>query len=185
MPVEIPSMSIMLHRSWWVLLLRGAAAIIFGVLTWMQPAASAAALVLVFGAYVFVDGLPGIYTAIKSRQQSRHWWVVLLWGLTGVVVGVLTVINPAITALVLTIYIGVWALMTGVLQIVAALRLRKEIQGEWVLVLGGLLSVLFGIFVLMQPGAGMMAMLWVLATYAVIFGVLMVILAFKIKKFTA
>ena len=100
MPVEIPSMSIMLHRSWWVLLLRGAAAIIFGVLTWMQPAASAAALVLVFGAYVFVDGLLGIYTAIKSRQQSRHWWVVLLWGLTGVVVGVLTVINPAITALV-------------------------------------------------------------------------------------
>ena len=185
MPVEIPSMSIMLHPSWWVLLLRGAAAIIFGVLTWMQPAASAAALVLVFGAYVFVDGLLGIYTAIKSRQQSRHWWVVLLWGLTGVVVGVLTVINPAITALVLTIYIGVWALMTGVLQIVAALRLRKEIQGEWVLVLGGLLSVLFGIFVLMQPGAGMMAMLWVLATYAVIFGVLMVILAFKIKKFTA
>ena len=185
MPVEIPSMSIMLHRSWWVLLLRGAAAIIFGVLTWMQPAASAAALVLVFGAYVFVDGLLGIYTAIKSRHQSRHWWVVLLWGLTGVVVGVLTVVNPAITALVLTIYIGVWALMTGVLQIVAALRLRKEIQGEWVLVLGGLLSVLFGIFVLMQPGAGMMAMLWVLATYAVIFGVLMVILAFKIKKFTA
>ena len=83
MPVEIPSMSIMLHRSWWVLLLRGAAAIIFGVLTWMQPAASAAALVLVFGAYVFVDGLLGIYTAIKSRQQSRHWWVVLLWGLLG------------------------------------------------------------------------------------------------------
>jgi len=185
MPVEIPSMSIMLHRSWWVLLLRGAAAIIFGVLTWMQPAASAAALVLVFGAYVFVDGLLGIYTAIKSRHQSRHWWVVLLWGLTGVVVGVLTVVNPAITALVLTIYIGVWALMTGVLQIVAALRLRKEIEGEWLLVLGGLLSVLFGIFVLMQPGAGMMAMLWVLATYAVIFGVLMVILAFKIKKFTA
>ena len=185
MPIEIPSMSIMLHRTWWVLLLRGVAAIIFGVLTWMQPAASAAALVLVFGAYVFVDGLLGIYAAIKSRKESRHWWLVLLWGLTGVVVGVLTAINPAMTALVLTIYIGVWALMTGVLQIVAALRLRKEIQGEWVLVLGGLLSLLFGIFVLAQPGAGMMAMLWVLATYAVIFGVLMVILAFKIKKVTA
>ena len=185
MPVEIPSMSIMLHRSWWVLLLRGAAAIIFGVLTWMQPVASAAALVLVFGAYVFVDGLLGIYTAIKSRKESRHWWLVLLWGLTGVIVGVLTAINPAVTALVLTIYIGVWALMTGVLQIVAALRLRKEIDGEWILVLGGLLSVLFGIFVLAQPGAGLMAMLWVLATYAVIFGVLMVILAFKIKKVTA
>ena len=101
------------------------------------------------------------------------------------IVGVLTAINPAVTALVLTIYIGVWALITGVLQIVAALRLRKEIDGEWILVLGGLLSVLFGIFVLAQPGAGLMAMLWVLATYAVIFGVLMVILAFKIKKVTA
>ena len=185
MAVDIPSMSVMLRRSWWVLLLRGAAAIVFGVLTWMQPAASAAALVLIFGAYVFVDGVLGVYSAIKSRNESRHWWMVLLWGLTGVVFGVLTVINPAITALVLTIYIGVWALMTGVLQIVAALRLRKEIDGEWILVLGGLLSVLFGIFVLAQPGAGLMAMLWVLATYAVIFGVLMVILAFKIKKVTA
>lgn len=182
MAVDIPSMSVMLRRSWWVLLLRGAAAIVFGVLTWMQPAASAAALVLIFGAYVFVDGVLGVYSAIKSRNESRHWWMVLLWGLTGVVFGVLTVINPAITALVLTIYIGVWALITGVVEIVAALRLRKEIEGEWLLVLGGLISVLFGAFVLAQPGAGMMAMLWVIATYAVIFGVLMVLLAFKVKK---
>ena len=182
MAVDIPSMSVMLRRSWWVLLLRGAAAIVFGVLTWMQPAASAAALVLIFGAYVFVDGVLGVYSAIKSRNESRHWWMVLLWGLTGVVFGVLTVINPGITALVLTIYIGVWALITGVVEIVAALRLRKEIEGEWLLVLGGLISVLFGAFVLAQPGAGMMAMLWVIATYAVIFGVLMVLLAFKVKK---
>ncbi|RGE46775.1 HdeD family acid-resistance protein [Comamonas testosteroni] len=182
MAVDIPSMSVMLRRSWWVLLLRGVAAIVFGVLTWMQPAASAAALVLIFGAYVFLDGVLGVYSAIKSRNESRHWWMVLLWGLTGVVFGVLTVINPAITALVLTIYIGVWALITGVVEIVAALRLRKEIEGEWLLVLGGLISVLFGAFVLAQPGAGMMAMLWVIATYAVIFGVLMVLLAFKVKK---
>lgn len=182
MAVDIPSMSVMLRRSWWVLMLRGVAAIVFGVLTWMQPAASAAALVLIFGAYVFVDGVLGVFSAIKSRNESRHWWMVLLWGLTGVVFGVLTVINPAITALVLTIYIGVWALITGVVEIVAALRLRKEIEGEWLLVLGGLISVLFGAFVLAQPGAGMMAMLWVIATYAVIFGVLMVLLAFKVKK---
>lgn len=182
MTVEIPSMSVMLRRSWWVLLLRGVAAIVFGVLTWMQPVASAAALVLIFGAYVFVDGLLGVYSAFKSRNESRHWWVLLLWGLTGIVFGVLTVINPAITALVLTIYIGVWALITGVVEIVAALRLRKEIEGEWLLILGGLISVVFGIFLLVQPGAGMMALLWVIATYAVIFGVLMVILAFKVKK---
>ncbi|MEG0447539.1 MAG: DUF308 domain-containing protein, partial [Comamonas sp.] len=100
----------------------------------------------------------------------------------GVAVGVMTVINPAITGLVLTMYIAIWALVTGVLQILVAIRLRKEIQGEWVLILGGLISVLFGGFVLAQPAAGMMAMLWVLAAYAVVFGVLMVILAFKFRK---
>lgn len=182
MPTTLPSLSAMLQRSWWALLLRGLAAIAFGLLTWLQPAASAAALLLVFGIYVFVDGVLGVYTAIRSRGASRYWWVVLLWGLTGVVVGVLTVLNPVVTAWVLTIYIGAWALITGLMQIIAAVRLRKEIQGEWVLVLSGLVSVLFGGLVLAQPGAGMMAMLWLLATYAVVFGLLMVILAFKVKK---
>lgn len=182
MPTTLPSLSAMLQRSWWALLLRGLAAIAFGLLTWLQPAASAAALLLVFGIYVLVDGVLGVYTAIRSRGASRYWWVVLLWGLTGVVVGVLTVLNPVVTAWVLTIYVGAWALITGLMQIIAAVRLRKEIQGEWVLVLSGLVSVLFGGLVLAQPGAGMMAMLWLLATYAVVFGLLMVILAFKVKK---
>jgi uncharacterized membrane protein HdeD (DUF308 family) len=175
-------MSVMFRRNWWALLLRGLAAIVFGVLTWLQPAASAAALVLVFGIYVLVDGVLAIISSFQSRQESRHWWVVLIWGLISAVVGLLMLFQPAVTALVMTIYIGVWALMTGVMEIVAAMRLRKEIQGEWLLILGGLISVLFGIFVLMQPAAGMMAMLWVLATYAVVFGVLMVILAFKVRR---
>jgi uncharacterized membrane protein HdeD (DUF308 family) len=124
-------LSTILHRTWWVLLLRGLVAIAFGVLTWAQPAVSLAALVLTFGAFTFVDGLLGVYSAIQGRDQMRHWWVLLLWGLAGVVVGVLTVVAPGVLA---------------------------------------------------QPGAGMMAMLWVLATYAVIFGVLMVLLSFKLKK---
>lgn len=182
MTADIASMSVMFRRNWWVLLLRGIAAIVFGVLTWMQPAASAAALVLVFGVYVLVDGVLGIFTAFKSRGESRHWWVVLLWGAISALVGVLMLFQPVTAALVITIYVGVWAVMTGGMEIVAAIRLRKEIQGEWLLILGGAISVLFGIFVLIQPAAGMMAMLWVLATYAVIFGVLMVILSFKVKK---
>jgi uncharacterized membrane protein HdeD (DUF308 family) len=137
-------LSTILHRTWWVLLLRGLVAIAFGVLTWAQPAVSLAALVLTFGAFTFVDGLLGVYSAIQGRDQMRHWWVLLLWGLAGVVVGVLTVVAPGVTALVMTLYIGACALV--------------------------------------QPGAGMMAMLWVLATYAVIFGVLMVLLSFKLKK---
>ena len=182
MTTALPSLTTMLQRSWWVLLVRGLAAIVFGVLTWMQPAASAVALLVIFGAYVLVDGVLGVYGAIKTRHQSSHWWVMLIWGLAGVIVGVLTVINPAITGLVLTIYIGVWAVVTGVMQIIAAMRLRKEIEGEWLLVLSGLLSVVFGGFVLSQPMAGMMAMVWVIATYAVIFGVLMILLAFRVKK---
>ena len=182
MTTALPSLSTMLQRSWWVLLVRGLAAIVFGVLTWMQPAASAVALLVIFGAYVLVDGALGVYGAIKNRNQSSHWWVMLIWGLAGVIVGVLTFINPAITGLVLTIYIGVWAVVTGVMQIIAAMRLRKEIEGEWLLVLSGLLSVVFGGFVLSQPMAGMMAMVWVIATYAVIFGVLMILLAFRVKK---
>lgn len=179
---NLASMSVMFRRNWWALLLRGLAAIVFGVLTWLQPAASAAALVLVFGVYVLVDGVLAIFSAFQSRKESSHWWVVLIWGLISAVVGLLMLFQPAITALVMTIYIGVWALMTGVMEVVAAIRLRKEIQGEWLLILGGLISVLFGIFVLMQPAAGMMAMLWALATYAVVFGALMVVLAFKVKN---
>ncbi|MDR0224840.1 MAG: HdeD family acid-resistance protein [Burkholderiaceae bacterium] len=180
--MRLNPLSTILHRTWWVLLLRGLVAIAFGVLTWAQPVVSLTALILTFGAFTFVDGLLGVYSAIRGRDQMRHWRVLLLWGLAGVVVGVLTAVAPGITALVMALYIGAWALVTGVLQIVAAVRLRKEIEGEWLLVLGGLLSVVFGGFVLAQPGAGMMAMLWVLAAYAVVFGVLMVLLAFKLKK---
>jgi uncharacterized membrane protein HdeD (DUF308 family) len=175
-------LSILLHRTWWVLLLRGLVAIAFGVLTFAQPGVSLVALMLTFGAFTFADGILGMYAAIRGRGLSGHWWVLLLWGLVGVVVGVLTVVAPAVTALVMTIYIAAWALVTGVMQIIAALRLRKEIRGEWLLVLGGAMSVLFGGFVLAQPGAGMMAMLWVLALYAVLLGLVMVLLAFKVKK---
>lgn len=175
-------LSTLLHRSWWVLLLRGVVAIVFGLLTWMQPAISLAALMLTFGVFVLVDGALGVYTAIRGRERMHHWWVVLLWGVVGVVVGVLTVIAPGVTAFVMTIYIAVWALVTGVLEIIAAVRLRKEIEGEWLLIAGGVISVVFGGFVLAQPAAGMMAILWVLAAYAMVFGVIMVLLALKLRK---
>ncbi|WP_370678916.1 HdeD family acid-resistance protein [Comamonas sp. GB3 AK4-5] len=175
-------LSILLHRTWWVLLLRGLVAIAFGVLTFAQPGVSLVALMLTFGVFTFVDGILGMYAAIRGRGLGGHWWVLMLWGLVGVIVGVLTVVAPAVTALVMTIYIAAWALVTGVMQIIAALRLRKEIRGEWLLVLGGAMSVLFGGFVLAQPGAGMMAMLWVLALYAVLLGLVMVLLAFKVRK---
>lgn len=171
-----------LGRNWWLLLLRGLVAIVFALLTWAQPGVSLAALVLVFGIYVLADGLLGVWSAIAKRRDNRHWWVLLLWGLVGIVVGVMTFIMPGITGLVLLMYIAAWAMITGVLQIVAAIRLRKEIKGEWLMILSGLVSVAFGVLLFLQPGAGALAVAWIIAAYAFIFGVLMVLLAFKVRK---
>ena len=171
-----------LGRNWWLLLVRGLVAIVFALLTWAQPGVSLAALVLVFGIYVLADGLLGVWSAIAKRRDNRHWWLLLLWGLVGIVVGVMTFIMPGITGLVLLMYIAAWAVITGVLQIVAAIRLRKEIKGEWLLILSGLVSVAFGVLLFLQPGAGALAVAWSIAAYAFIFGVLMVLLAFKVRK---
>ena len=171
-----------LGRNWWLLLVRGLVAIVFALLTWAQPGVSLAALVLVFGIYVLADGLLGVWSAIAKRRDNRHWWLLLLWGLVGIVVGVMTFIMPGITGLVLLMYIAAWAVITGVLQIVAAIRLRKEIKGEWLLILSGLVSVAFGVLLFLQPGAGALAVAWIIAAYALIFGVLMVLLAFKVRK---
>lgn len=170
-----------LARNWWVLLLRGLVAIAFGVLAWIQPGITIAALVLLFGAYTLVDGVLGAWTAIAGRKEHEHWWVLLLWGVVGIAVGVMTFVAPGVTAFALLFYIAIWAVATGVLQIVAAVRLRKEIAGEWLLALGGLASVVFGVLLMAQPGAGALALVWLIATYAVVFGIVLVLLAFKLR----
>jgi len=173
-----------LSRTWWMLLLRGLIAIAFGLLIWLQPAVSLAALVLFFGAYVLADGILGVWGAVMGRKEHEDWWVLLLWGLVGVGVGILTFMAPGVTALALLFYIAAWAIATGVLQIIAAVRLRKMIRGEWWLILGGLASVIFGVLLMASPGTGALAVLWLIAAYAVVFGVLLVLLAFKARGFS-
>jgi uncharacterized membrane protein HdeD (DUF308 family) len=172
-----------LSRNWWVLLLRGVIAIIFGVLVWVQPRISLEALVLLFGLYALVDGVLGVSTAITGQGEHEHRWLLLLWGLIGIGVGIMTIWAPGITALALLFYISIWAIAKGVLEIVTAIRLRREIRGEWLLILGGLASVVFGVLLMAQPVTGALALLWLIATYAVIFGVVLVILAFKARSF--
>ncbi|HEY0200580.1 MAG TPA: DUF308 domain-containing protein, partial [Burkholderiaceae bacterium] len=118
-----PLLAADLQRNWWLLLLRGVAAILFGVLAWVLPGASLAALVLVFGAYALVDGVLGVWVALQSRKENDHWWLLLLVGLLGIGAGVLTFAVPGLTALVLLFYIAVWAIATGVLEIATAIRL--------------------------------------------------------------
>jgi uncharacterized membrane protein HdeD (DUF308 family) len=170
-----------LSRNWWVLLVRGLIAITFGVLTWMRPGISLAALVLVFGAYALTDGVLAIWAAFAGRKEHEHWVVMLLGGFIGVGVGLLSFMSPGITALAVLFYIAVWAIAKGVLEIAVAIRLRKEIDNEWWLILGGAASVVFGLLLMSRPGEGALAVLWLIGTYAVIFGVLLVLLSFRVK----
>lgn len=172
-----------LARHWRVLLLRGAVAMVFALLAWLLPGITLTALVLVFGIYVEVDGLLGIWMAFASRKSNPHWWWLLVWGLAGVIVGAITFAMPGITALALLMFIAAWALVTGVMQVMAAWRLRKEITGEWLLGLGGLLSILFGALMVWNPGAGALAVLWLIGVYAFIFGVVMVMVALRARHF--
>ncbi len=172
-----------LARNWWKLLVRGVVAILIGVLVWLLPGISLALLVLFFGAFVLFDGILGAWIAISGRNEYENWWELLLLGLVGIGIGILTFVAPGATAMALVIFIAVWAIATGVLQIVVAIRLRRAIEGEWRLILGGLVSLGLGILLMLRPGTGALALVWLIGTYAIIFGLLLVILAFKMRSF--
>ena len=171
-----------LARNWWVVLLRGIAGILFGLATFFAPGISLAALVLVFGAFAFADGILAIITAIRRRGSSNRWWMMLLHGLVGVAVGVVTFIWPDITALVLVYLIAAWALVTGGLEIAAAIRLRKVISDEWLLILSGLAAVALGIVLVFFPEPGALALVLLIGAYALVSGVLLIALAFRLRS---
>lgn len=169
-----------LGRHWWVLLLRGLIAMVFGALTFMWPAVTLGWLVLVFGAFAFIDGALSLWTAFTDREHENRW-LLLLGGLVGVGAGIITFARPGITALALLVYVAVWAIVTGVTQIVAAIRLRKHIEGELFLGLAGLASIAFGTILIMRPDVGALAVVWIIGSYAIIFGVLLAALSFKLR----
>ena len=170
-----------LAKNWWMLLLRGVAAIIFGVLAFAWPGMTLLTLIMFYGAFALFDGVMAIIAAITGGAAASRWWLAAV-GLLGIGTGLLMFMMPGLTALVLLYFIAGWAIATGALQIIGAIRLRKEIDGEWYLILGGALSVLFGVGVMMAPGAGALALLWVIGIYAVILGVTLIGLAFRLKK---
>jgi uncharacterized membrane protein HdeD (DUF308 family) len=171
-----------LRAKWWVVALRGAAGILFGVFTVLAPAISLAALVLVFGAYALVDGVLAIATAVRRHGTADRWWMLLLEGLVGVAIGVITLFLPGITALTLLYIIAARALLTGVLQIAAAVRLRRVITGEWLLALGGIASLAWGVLLVLFPGAGALAVVLWIAAYALVGGALLLALAFRLHS---
>lgn len=169
-----------LARNWWLLLLRGALAVLFGILTFAWPGLTLLTLVILYGAFAFADGVVAIVAAIKGGSPAPRWWLALL-GIFGIAAGILTVLWPQITGLILLFFIAGWAIATGILQIVGAISLRKEIEGEWLLIASGALSVLFGLMLVAWPGAGALALAFTIGSFAIIYGVLLIAFSFRLK----
>jgi uncharacterized membrane protein HdeD (DUF308 family) len=172
-----------LSHNWWALALRGVVAVLFGLAAFIWPDITLTVLVLLFGAYVFVDGLFALLTALRLHGDagSERWWALFLEGLAGIAAGILTFIWPNITTLVLLYLIAAWAIVTGFFEILTAIRLRKEVSNEWMLVLAGIASLIFGVLLAIQPGTGAVAVVWLIGAYALVFGLLLLALAFRLR----
>jgi uncharacterized membrane protein HdeD (DUF308 family) len=182
----------LLTRYWWLLVVRGVVGILFGVLALIWPEATLAALVLLFGAYAIVDGVATLYAAItgrgtgdrafgRDRASGGHRAWLAVEGLLGIGAGLVAFLWPGITALVLLWVIAFWAVLTGAMEIATAIRLRRELEHEWLLGLAGVASVVFGLLLILLPGTGALALIWLIGTYALLFGVILIVLGLRLR----
>ena len=172
----------LMAKNWWAIAIRGIAAIIFGILTILLPGITLLTLVYLFAAFALVDGVSAIVSVVRNDPASRgHGWSVLVIGIVGVIAGIGAFIWPGITALTLLYIVAFWAIATGVFEVIAAIRLRREIQGEWLLALSGVASVAFGALLVVSPGVGLLALLTLVAAWAIILGVILVVLAWRLR----
>lgn len=175
-------MNELLSKSWRGLVIRGAVSVLFGILAALWPGLTLMSLIVMFAAYAIIGGLVSVTTALQNRKGTEDWWLVLLLGLVGIVAGAIAIMLPHLTALVLVLVIGATALTTGILDIAMAVRLRKVIRGEGLLFLSGFISVMFGISVFFFPGAGALALLWLISIYAIVTGGLLLLLAWYARS---
>ena len=168
--------------NWWLLALRGLVAVLFGVLAFVWPGATLITLVWLFGAFALVNGLLSLILAAKAPKGYPRIGSLILSGLLGILAGLLTFVMPGITALGLLMLIAAWAIVTGIMEVVAAIRLRKIIANEWLLILAGIASVAFGVILFLQPAAGALALIWWNGAWALVFGILLIVLAFRMRN---
>jgi uncharacterized membrane protein HdeD (DUF308 family) len=167
---------------WWALALRGALAILFGLAALLRPGIALEALILLFGAYALVDGVFSIVGVFGGTRSGTPRWLLLIEGVASIVAGLIAFILPGLTALLLLYLIAIWAIVKGISEIAMAIRLRKEITGEWALIVGGAFSVLFGVILaVVGPAVGLISLLWLIGFYAIAFGILMLITAFSVR----
>jgi uncharacterized membrane protein HdeD (DUF308 family) len=171
-------------RSWWALALRGVAAILFGLSAFIWPGLTLAVLILLFGAYVLVDGIFSIVGAVRASRLHERWWPMAVEGVAGIIAGLIAFFFPGITAIALLLLIATWAIVTGIFEIAQAIQLRQVVSNEWLMGLSGLASIVFGILLIVIPAAGALALVWLIGAYALVFGVLLLILAFRLRGLT-
>lgn len=172
-----------LGKNWWLVLLRGIAAVVFGLTALLIPRLTLLFLVILFGVYLLLDGILAVITGIRNRRHTAQWWVLLLEGLLGLGFGIAVLIWPNLSVLVLVYLAAAWAILTGILELITAIGLRKELLNEWMLGLTGILSLVLGVILFLQPASGIVAVSWLIGLYALLFGALLIILSFKLRSF--
>ncbi|PYS91656.1 MAG: hypothetical protein DMF62_02040 [Acidobacteria bacterium] len=173
----------LLARTWWMFLIRGVLALIFGVVAILSPATAFISLVLIFGAFAFVDGVFALIAGITAK--SENWLWLILEGVIGLFIGVVTLIQPAAMGEAWLILIAVWAIVTGIFEVVTAIRIRKLIEGEFWMILSGLISFAFGVLVLLNPMSGAVAVGFIIGIYAVMFGATLIALSLRLRRHAA
>ena len=172
-------------RNWWIIALRGVLSLLVGAMSFLLPMSTIFALVILFAAYALLDGIFCLGSVVRGAKGRGPWWMLSLEGVLGIGAAVITVLWPEITALALIYVVAAWAMATGVLEIIAAVRLRKQIQNEWLLAAAGLSSIVMGVVLALWPGSGAVAIAWIIGAYALVFGVLLVGLAFRLRRWQA
>jgi uncharacterized membrane protein HdeD (DUF308 family) len=172
----------LLTRNWWLLALRGLVAVLFGVLAFVWPGITLLSLVYLFSAYALMNGVLAFVVAYKTPKPHTRLFSLIFSGIVSIAAGIIACLMPGITALSLLILIAAWAIVTGIFEIIAAIRLRRIITNEWLLILAGIASVLFGVILLIQPGAGALVLIWWIGAYAIAFGILLIVLAFRMRQ---
>jgi uncharacterized membrane protein HdeD (DUF308 family) len=168
---------------WWLLLLRGIAAVIFGLLAFFMPGIAGLSLVFLWGAYSFADGVLALWAAVSGGVATGNRWWLALTGALGIVAGLIAFFAPGLTAGVLLIFIAIWSVAIGIMAIIGAIQLRKEIEGEWLLILSGIIAIAFGVLMFTRPASAALAVVWMIATFAIIFGIDLIMLALKLKGY--